>query len=139
IMLCLHDTLSGETVAFEPRDEGRVSMYVCGPTVYDVPHLGHGRTAVVFDVIRRYLRWAGYDVTFVSNVTDIDDNIIRRAAKEDSTEPEVARRYEQAYWEQLDRLGVLRPDRSPHATEYVDRMVGLIGELVASGHAYVVN
>jgi cysteinyl-tRNA synthetase len=138
-MLRLHDTLSGETVAFEPRDADRVSMYVCGPTVYDVPHLGHGRTAIVFDVIRRYLEWAGYAVTFVSNVTDIDDNIIRRAATEDSTEPEVAKRYEQAYWEQLDRLGVLRPDRAPHATEYVDKMVDLIEELVAAGHAYVVE
>ncbi len=138
-MLRLHDTLSGRTVPFEPRDEDRVSMYVCGPTVYDVPHLGHGRTAVVFDVVRRYLAWAGYDVTFVSNITDIDDNIIRRAAKEASTEPEVARRYEQAYWEQLDRLGVQRPDRSPHATEYVDKMIELIDELVRSGHAYVVD
>jgi cysteinyl-tRNA synthetase len=138
-MLRLHDTLSGDTVAFEPRDEDRVSMYVCGPTVYDVPHLGHGRTAIVFDVIRRYLEWSGYDVMFVSNVTDIDDNIIRRAAKENSTEPDVARRYEDAYWQQLDRLGIRRPDRSPHATEYVDKMVELIDDLVRTGHAYVVD
>ncbi len=138
-MLRLHDTLSGRTVAFEPRDEGRVSMYVCGPTVYDVPHLGHARTAVVFDVVRRYLAWSGFDVAFVSNVTDIDDNIIRRAAKENSTEQEVARRYEQLYWDELDRLGVLRPNRSPHATEYVDDMIRMIDELVRAGHAYVVE
>src|SRR3984893_2406674 len=138
-MLRLHDTLSGRTVAFEPRETGRVSMYVCGPTVYDVPHLGHGRTAVVFDVVRRHLAWSGSDVTFVSNVTDIDDNIIRRAANEDSTEPDVARRYEQEYWDQLDRLGVLRPDRAPHATEYVDKMIELIQELIAASHAYVVE
>jgi cysteinyl-tRNA synthetase len=138
-MLRLHDTLIGRTVAFEPRETGRVSMYVCGPTVYDVPHVGHGRTAIVFDIVRRYLMWSGYDVMFVSNVTDIDDNIIRRAAKEDSTESEVARRYEQAYWDQLDRLGVLRPDRAPHATEYVDNMVELVDELIRSGHAYVVE
>jgi cysteinyl-tRNA synthetase len=138
-MLRLHDTLIGRTVAFEPRETGRVSMYVCGPTVYDVPHLGHGRTAIVFDVVRRYLVWSGYHVTFVSNVTDIDDNIIRRAAKEDSTESEVARRYEQAYWDQLDRLGVLRPDQAPHATEYVDKMLELVDELITSGHAYVVE
>jgi cysteinyl-tRNA synthetase len=138
-MLRLHDTLSGRTIAFEPRVPGRVSMYVCGPTVYDVPHLGHGRTALVFDTIRRYLRWSGLNVTFVSNVTDIDDNIIRRAAKENSTEPEVARRYEQAYWNELDRLGIMRPDRSPHATDYVDKMIALIDELVASGHAYAVE
>ncbi|HEY7137644.1 MAG TPA: cysteine--tRNA ligase [Acidimicrobiia bacterium] len=138
-MLRLHDTLSGREVDFEPREPGRVAMYVCGPTVYDVPHMGHGRTAIVFDTIRRYLAWSGYDVTFASNVTDIDDNIINRAAKEGSTEPEIAVRYEQSYWEQLDRLGIERPDRAPHATEYVDKMIELIGELVDSGHAYVVD
>jgi cysteinyl-tRNA synthetase len=138
-MLRLHDTLSGREVDFEPRDPGRVSMYVCGPTVYDVPHLGHGRTAIVFDTIRRYLAWAGYDVTFATNVTDIDDKIIERAAAEGMTEPELAERYEAAYWGDLDRLGVERPDRAPHATEYVDKMVELIASLVESGHAYVID
>ena len=77
----LFDTLKREKVDFSPRDPGRVSMYVCGPTVYDVPHVGHGRTATTFDIIRRYLIWRGFDVTFVSNVTDIEDKIIRRAGR----------------------------------------------------------
>lgn len=135
----LHDTLAGRRVALEPRTPGRVSFYVCGPTVYDVPHLGHGRTAVAFDTIRRYLEWRGYEVTFVSNITDIEDKIIGRAAREGSTEPEVAARYEDAYWSEMDRLAVRRPDAIPHATGYIDRMLELIGELVASEHAYVIE
>jgi cysteinyl-tRNA synthetase len=138
-MLRLHDTLSGREVGFEPREPGRVSMYVCGPTVYDVPHLGHGRTAIVFDTIRRYLAWSGYDVTFASNVTDIDDKIIERAARDGTSEPDLARRYEAAYWADLDRLGVRRPDRAPHATEYVAKMIELIARLVDTGHAYVID
>jgi cysteinyl-tRNA synthetase len=138
-MIRLHDTLSREKVELVPRDPGRVSIYVCGPTVYEVPHVGHGRAALVFDIIRRYLEWRGLDVTFVSNVTDVEDKIIERAAKEGSTEPEVAQRYEAAYWAEMDRLGVRRPDSLPRATAYVDRMVKLIGELVDSGRAYVVE
>ena len=135
----LHDTLAGRRVDLEVRVPGRVSFYVCGPTVYDVPHLGHGRTAVAFDTIRRYLEWRGYEVTFVSNVTDIEDKIIGRAAREGSTEPEVAARYEDAYWAEMDRLAVRRPDATPHATGYIGRMLELIGELVARGHAYVID
>ena len=81
-MIRLHDTLSREKVELVPRDPGKLSIYVCGPTVYEVPHVGHGRAAVVFDVIRRYLEWRGFDVTFVSNVTDVEDKIIARAAEE---------------------------------------------------------
>ncbi|MCZ7528136.1 MAG: cysteine--tRNA ligase [Acidimicrobiia bacterium] len=138
-MLRIHDTMAGGKVELTLREPGKVAVYVCGPTVYDVPHLGHARTALVFDVIRRYLAWSGLAVRFVSNVTDVDDRIIARAAEEGSTEPELAARYEQAYWEQLARLGVLPPDETPHATEYVDRMLDLIGELVETGHAYVVE
>ena len=114
-------------------------MYVCGPTPYDVPHLGHGRTAVAFDTIRRYLQWRGYRVTFVSNITDVEDRIIARAAERGTTEPELARTYEDIYWEQLDRLNVLRPDETPRATEFIDEMQKLISELIASGHAYVIE
>jgi len=135
----IHDTLAGRKVELELREPGRLSMYVCGPTVYDVPHLGHGRTAVVFDTIRRYLEWSGLDVMFVSNVTDVEDKIIARAEREGSTEAEVARRFEDAYWEQLDRLFVRRPDVIPHATAYIAEMLALIDELVSSGHAYVVD
>jgi cysteinyl-tRNA synthetase len=138
-MIRLHDTFSREKVELVPRDRGRVSIYVCGPTVYEVPHVGHGRGALEFDVIRRYLEWRGFGVVFVSNVTDVEDKIIARAAEEGSTEPEVAQRYEAAYWAEMDRLGVRRPDSLPRATAYVDRMVKLIGELLDAGRAYVVE
>jgi len=138
-MILLHDTFAREKVELVPRDSGRVSIYVCGPTVYEVPHVGHGRAAIVFDVIRRYLEWRGFGVDFVSNVTDVEDKIIARAAEEGSTEPEVAQRYEAAYWAEMDRLGVQRPDTLPRATGYIDRMVKLIGELVDAGRAYVVE
>ena len=101
-------------------------MYVCGPTVYDLPHLGHGRYTLVFDVLRRYLLFAGLDVRYVSNVTDVDDNIIERANLEHRTEAEVAAQYEAEWWQAMDRLGVLRPTDIPHATAYVAPMVALV-------------
>jgi len=133
------DTRRREIVAFEPLVEGRVSMYVCGPTVYDHPHVGHARTALTFDMIRRYLQWRGYEVTFVSNITDIDDKIIHRASATGATEPELAARYEQAYVEQMDRFGIARPDHRPHATEYVEEMLDFVGDLVDRGAAYPIE
>jgi cysteinyl-tRNA synthetase len=112
-------------------------MYVCGPTVYDEPHLGHGRFNVAWDVLRRYLKWSGLDVRYVSNVTDIDDKIIARAAREERPIDEVADHYERVWWDTMDRLGVERPTDIPHATAYVQSMKDLIAELVAGGHAYV--
>jgi cysteinyl-tRNA synthetase len=138
-MIHVYDTLSRAKVELVPRTPGQLSIYVCGPTVYEVPHVGHGRAAVVFDVVRRYLAWRGFDVTFVSNVTDVEDKIIRRAAEEGTTESEVARRYEAKYWTELERVGVPRPDHLPRATEYIEPMVKLIAELVADGRAYVVE
>ena len=136
--LQVYDTLQRAKVELALREPGKVSMYVCGPTVYDVPHVGHGRTAVFYDVIRRYLEWSGLDVHFVGNVTDVDDRIIARAAEAGSSEPEVAQRFEAAYWEQLDRLDVRRPDATPHATEYIEPMLRLVQELIDTGHAYVI-
>jgi len=138
-MIRLHDTLSREKVDLVPREPGKVSIYVCGPTVYEVPHVGHGRAALVFDIISRYLEWRGFDVTYITNITDVEDKIIARAAEEGSSEPEVAQRYEAAYWAEMDRLGVRRPDSLPRATGYIDRMVKLIAELVDTGRAYVVE
>jgi cysteinyl-tRNA synthetase len=135
----IFDTMTRDRVELELRDPGKVSIYVCGPTVYDVPHIGHGRTAIVFDTIRRYLEWSGLEVTFVTNVTDVEDKIIRRAAETGTTEPEVAARYEAAYFDELARLGVRKADRLPHATEYIGPMQDLIGELVAGGNAYTVE
>src|SRR4051794_17628717 len=138
-VLRIYDTAARAKRDFEPRVPGRVSMYVCGPTPYDVPHLGHGRTAIVFDTIRRYLRWREYAVTYVSNVTDVEDRIIARAAQRGTTEPELAKHYEDVYWREVERLDVDRPDETPHATQFVDEMQRLIAELIANGKAYVVE
>ena len=135
-MLRFTDSLTGDKVDFVPREEGQASVYWCGPTVYDVPHLGHARSTLAFDVLVRYLRWTGLDVTAVSNITDIDDKIINRAADEGSSEPEVASRFEATFIEQMDRLNVAHPDLRPRATEYVDRMLEVIGELVEREMAY---
>ncbi|MGH9043041.1 MAG: cysteine--tRNA ligase [Acidimicrobiia bacterium] len=135
--MLIHDTLAGEKVELVPREPGRIAFYVCGPTVYDVPHLGHARSSLSFDIIRRVLEYRGFEVTHVSNITDVDDKIINRARAEGSTEPEVAARYEEAYWSALDRLGVARPHQVPHATAYIAEMQALIARLIETGAAYV--
>ncbi|TML57615.1 MAG: cysteine--tRNA ligase [Actinobacteria bacterium] len=135
-MLRLHDTAKGEVVELTLRDTGKMSMYVCGLTVYDVPHIGHGRAALVYDVLRRYLEWSGLAVRHVSNITDIDDQIINRATEQGRSAEEVAQQYEAAWYDATDRLGVLRPTADPHATAYVDDMVSTVEQLVRGGHAY---
>jgi len=135
-VLRLHDTALGRVVPLEPARPGRLSMYVCGPTVYDVPHTGHGRNVLVYDVLRRYLAHRGVEVVHVSNITDIDDKIIQRAGEEGRPAAEVAEQYEAAWWDALDRLGVLRPRHAPRATEYVADMVELIRQLEDRGAAY---
>ncbi|MHB1928352.1 MAG: cysteine--tRNA ligase [Acidimicrobiales bacterium] len=136
-MLRLYDTASRRVEALRLRRAGELSLYVCGPTVDAEPHIGHGRFSLAFDVLRRYARWSGLTVRYVSNVTDIDDKIIARANEEGRTTAEVAAQWEAAWWAAMDGLGVERPDETPHATAYVDGMVELIGRLVDSGHAYV--
>jgi len=138
-MLRLHDTGTGTVRPFEPRTPGEVSMYICGPTVYDLPHIGHGRFTLTFDVLRRYELFNGLAVRYVSNITDVDDNIITRARQEGRTETEVAQEYEARWWEAMDLLGVLRPDETPHATAYIDDMVALVSDLVARGVAYEIS
>ncbi|HEX4819281.1 MAG TPA: cysteine--tRNA ligase [Acidimicrobiales bacterium] len=135
-MLRLFDTAAGDVRPVELRDPGKVSMYVCGPTVYGPPHLGHGRFSLVFDVLRRYLVWCGYDVTYVSNITDVDDNIINRAARENVDWTEVATYWEKVWYEAMDAIGVMRPTVDPHASAFIDRMVDMIGDLVEHGMAY---
>ncbi len=132
----LYDTLTGDVVPFEPRIEGEVSLYACGPTVYSHPHLGHARQSITYDVIRRYFEWNGVKVHHVANITDIDDNIINRAKDEGSTEPEVAKYWTEVYDTVMEELGILLPHDRPKATEYVDEMVELIGVLVDNGAAY---
>jgi cysteinyl-tRNA synthetase len=107
--------------------------------VYDVPHLGHGRFALVFDVLRRYLEWKGHEVRYVSNITDVDDNILNRAAREGRSAQSVVDEYEAVWWSAMDALGVKRPSADPHATAFVERMVALIGDLVDAGYAYATS
>ena len=135
-MLTLHDTATGQVVPLRPRQAGKIGLYVCGPTVDGVPHLGHGRFSLVFDVLRRYLLFSGLEVTYVSNITDIEDKIIERAADRGVPIEEFTASNEALWWEIMDALGVLRPDETPHATAYVDRMVDLIRDLVERGVAY---
>ncbi|MCY3950515.1 MAG: cysteine--tRNA ligase, partial [Acidimicrobiaceae bacterium] len=136
--LQIFDTMTRRKTAFVPRTAGEISMYVCGPTVYDVPHLGHGRTALTYDVIRRYLEWSGYEVTAASNVTDIDDKIVERARRDQRSEADVAAEFTAAYDEQMDRLGVLPPHTRPHATHFISQMIDVIAELLSLGAAYAV-
>ena len=135
-MLQLFDTAKGAVAPVQLREPGKVSMYVCGPTVYGPPHLGHGRFSLVFDVLRRYVAWTGLDVTYVSNITDIDDKIIQRAQREDRDWRDITQRCEAVWYRAMDALNVRRPDHDPHATDYVEHMVALIGRLVDRDAAY---
>jgi cysteinyl-tRNA synthetase len=132
----LFDTARGDVFPVEPRDTGKVSMYVCGPTVYGPPHLGHGRQTLVYDVLRRYLEWTGLVVDHVSNITDVDDNIINRAARESRDWTEVAAKCEAVWWRAMDAIGVLRPTANPHASAFIDRMIELVQQLFDAGVAY---
>jgi len=132
----LWDTGLREVVELDLREPGVFSFYVCGPTVYAAPHAGHGRLLLTYDILRRYMEWRGLEVRHVSNVTDIEDKIITQAAAEGIDASELAAASEAAWFETSDRLGVKRPTHVPHATEYVEQMVGFISQLVVSGHAY---
>jgi cysteinyl-tRNA synthetase len=134
--LRLKDTLSDETEVFEPLDDDRVLLYVCGLTVSDHPHLGHARTWVSFDVLHRYLEHEGYDVKHVENVTDVDNKIITRAEEEGKTAAEVAARYAEQVYEDMVSLNLRRVDVRPHVTEHVDDIVAMVERLVESGYAY---
>jgi cysteinyl-tRNA synthetase len=124
------------TVELEPRDAGRVGIYVCGPTVQSEPHIGHGRYAVAFDVIRRYLTWRGFDVTYVSNVTDVEDKIITAAAELGEPVAKLAVEMAARFSDSFRRLGVLPPDVEPKATEHIPEMLDLITALIDRGLAY---
>ena len=137
--LRLTNTLTRRTEAFTPITPGKASIYCCGVTVYDLCHLGHARSYINWDVLRRYLIWRGLDVTFVQNFTDIDDKILNRAAEEDSSMTAVSERNIEAFHADMDALGILRPDRMPRATQCLDGIRNLIGELEAKGAAYSVD
>ena len=151
----LYNTLSRSIEEFKPQLPPAVSLYVCGPTVYDIPHIGHARSAYTFDLLRHYLTFRGYQVTFVRNVTDVDDKIIDRARAQKSEAgnqkadlnvlcKEISEKYLKNYHDTMDHLGIQRPDIEPKATEHVNTlpkggfgsMTDLIGKLLTQGAAY---
>ncbi len=132
----LYNTIHRKKETFTPRLEGKVGMYVCGITAYDLCHIGHARSTVVFDVLVRFLRHLGYDVSFVRNFTDVDDKIINRANEEGLDSREVAEKYIAAFHEDMDALNILRADVEPKATEHIEEMVSLAKNLVDKGKAY---
>ena len=135
-MLKIHNSLTKQKEIFTPRVPGKVGMYVCGMTVYDYCHIGHARVMVVFDVIARYLRVSGYDVTYVRNITDIDDKIIKRARENGESMAELTQRFITAMHEDSAALGVLPPNHEPRATTSIDEIIDMIQRLVARGYAY---
>ncbi len=132
----LYNTLTRKKEEFTPLTEGKVNMYACGITAYDLCHIGHARSAVVFDVLVRYLRSLGYDVTFVRNFTDVDDKIINRANEEGISSQEVAEKNIKAFHEDMDKLGVLRANIEPKATEHIEEMIELTSQLIENEKAY---
>jgi cysteinyl-tRNA synthetase len=138
-VLNLYDSATQQVRPLALRDPGKVGIYLCGPTVYGPPHLGHGRATLVYDILRRYLEWTGLEVRLVSNITDIDDKIIDRATREDRPWTDITDRCERVWFRAMEGLGVQRPSDVPHATEYVDQMVAMIGELITRDAAYVTS
>ncbi len=135
-MLHIFNSMTGQKEVFKPLVPGTARMYACGITVYDYCHLGHARMLIVFDMVRKYLRLQGYHVTFVRNITDIDDKIIARAAENNESISELTARFIRAMWDDYAALGVERADHEPRATEYVPAIVSIINRLVRKGFAY---
>ncbi|MCY3036895.1 MULTISPECIES: cysteine--tRNA ligase [Aerococcus] len=138
-MLTVYNTLTKSKEEFHPINEGKVNMYVCGPTVYNYIHIGNARSIVAFDVIRRYLEYRGYEVNFVSNFTDVDDKIIKRGQEEGITSREVADKYIAAYYEDIDKLNVKRATLNPRVLENIDAIIEFVQDLVDKDYAYVVD
>ncbi|MEN6478570.1 MAG: cysteine--tRNA ligase [Anaerolineales bacterium] len=144
--LRIHNSLTRTKEEFVPLHEGRVTMYVCGPTVYNDAHLGHGKTYVNFDTVVRYLRYLGYHVLYVQNITDVghlldsgEDRMLKGAAREHVHPMQLAELYTYRYFRDMDRLNVLRPDISPRASGHIPEMITWIQKLIDTGHAYEVN
>jgi cysteinyl-tRNA synthetase len=138
-MIRIHNSLTGEKQPLQPIVPGQVRMYVCGMTVYDYIHIGHARMLTAFDMVSRYLRYRGFHLTYVRNITDIDDKIIKRAAEKQEPFLVFAERFIQAMWEDCDQLGLARPDFEPRATQHVAGIITMIGQLLDRGYAYVAD
>lgn len=146
MVLKIFNVLGREKQEFVPLEEGRVSMYVCGPTVYDHAHLGHGKTYVAFDVITRWLRYSGFDVLYVQNLTDVghlleteEDRIIKKARQLQARPMQIVETYARSYFDDMDALGVQRPDISPRASAHIPEQIKMIQTLIQKGHAYEAN
>ena len=138
-MIKVYNTLTKKKEEFKPLVAGKVKMYVCGPTVYNFFHIGNGRTFIVFDTIRRYFEYRGYEVEFVQNFTDIDDKMIKRANEENTTVKEVGDKYIKEYYEDADNLNIERATVNPRATEYITQIIDFVKGLVDKGYAYEVD
>ena len=136
-MLKIYNTLKREKEEFKPINPNQVGMYVCGVTVYDLCHFGHGRTFVSFDVIARYLRYSGYNLRYVRNITDVDDKIIKRAIENNETCDQLVDRMIAEMHKDFDALNILRPDVEPRATHHIPEIIAMVEKLIANGHAYV--
>ncbi len=135
----LYNTMTRQKEEFVPLSPGKVKMYSCGPTVYNFFHIGNARPFIVFDTLRRYFEYKGYDVTFVQNFTDVDDKLINRAAEENSTVGEIAEKYIDAYFEDATALGIEKASVHPRATENIDAIIELVADLIEKGYAYEVD
>ncbi|MBN1540468.1 MAG: class I tRNA ligase family protein, partial [Candidatus Thermoplasmatota archaeon] len=137
--LVVYNTETRSKQEFEPVEDGRVCMYVCGPTVYDDCHVGHARTYVAFDTIRRYLEYKGYSVTYIQNFTDVDDKIIARATEKEVPPLVLSEKYVQEYFDDMGRLNVRKATIHPKASETIPDMITVVKGLIDKGYAYVVN
>src|SRR5690606_15869638 len=135
-MLKIYNSLSNKIEEFKPIHEKKVNMYVCGPTVYDDIHIGNGRPVVFFDVVKRYLKYLDYGVTYASNITDVDDKIIERASKLKISEKDLASMYTDNFFEIAKKVGGFNFDHTPHATDYIEQMIQFIQSLIDTGYAY---
>ena len=135
----LYNTYSNSIEEFKPLDGNKVSMYVCGPTVYDYPHLGHARCYITWDMLYRYLKFAGYDVTYCRNITDVDDKILKKAKEENTTAEVISRRYYEIFSNSMKDLNVLKPDIEPFATKTLGEMISIIKDLIKNDYAYEVE
>ena len=137
--LRVYNTLTKQKELFEPVHPGKVGMYLCGPTVYKSPHIGHMVGPVIFDAVKRYLKYKGFDVNWIVNITDVDDKLIDAAAKQNTTVPALAEKHTKEYFESLDLLGVDTIDRFPKASEHIPEIIGMCQELITRGYAYVAD
>jgi len=134
--LRFYNSLTNKVEEFIPQNGKKVNMYVCGPTVYNYIHIGNARPVIFYDMMKRYLEFLGYEVTYASNITDVDDKIINKAIEQGKTEEEIAKFYEEQYWKAVEMVGSRKPDLIPHATAYIPEMINFINDLIKDGYAY---